>query len=50
MEKRLSAPIGQILYSSIIFSIAFVGLHFSQLNMIQVFVLIVESQAYYHQN
>ncbi len=34
MKKRLSAPIGQILYSSIIFWVAFVALHFSQLNMI----------------
>lgn len=34
MKKILSTPIGQILYSSIIFSLTFVALHFSQLNMI----------------
>lgn len=34
MKKILSTPIGQILYSIIIFSLAFVALHFSQLNMI----------------
>lgn len=34
MKKILSTPMGQILYSSIIFSFAFAALHFSQLNMI----------------